>query len=91
MLCDLVVAEAYHALQFHYAVPKAEARSLVRRFVDSGVVLIEPSSARPVLAAVGGAGLVDRLIHARYRSLGAVTLTFERRQARLEGAVCLRV
>lgn len=89
LVSDIVVAEAYHALQYHYAVPKAEARSLLRKFVESGVVRLEPSASAAALAAKGGAGLVDRLIHARYRSVGAVTLTFERRQGRLEGAVRL--
>lgn len=37
-----------------------------------------------------GVGLVDRLIHSRYRALGAVTLTFERTQGALEGAARLR-
>ena len=90
LVSDLVVMEAYHALQFHYAIPKDEARSLLRRFVESGTVRLEPRDASGALAATSGAGLVDRLIHARYRALGAVTLTFERRQARLEGAVRLR-
>jgi len=89
LVADLVIAEAYHALQYHYAVPKAEVRSLLRKFVESGVVRLEPSGSAGALDAKGGAGLVDRLIHARYRSIGAVTLTFERRQGRLEGAVRL--
>jgi predicted nucleic acid-binding protein len=89
LVSDLVIAEAYHALQYHYAIPKAEARSLLRRFVESGVVRLEPAASAAALAAKGGAGLVDRLIHARYRSVGAVTLTLERRQGRLEGAVRL--
>ncbi len=36
-----------------------------------------------------GAGLVDRMILARYRALGAATLTFERRFAKLDGAALL--
>ena len=89
LVADLVIAEAYHALHYHYAVPKIEARSLLRRFVESGVVRIEPSASAAALTPTGGAGLVDRLIHARYRAVGAVTLTFERQQGRLEGAVRL--
>jgi predicted nucleic acid-binding protein len=30
LVSDLVISEAYHALQYHYGVPKAEARSLLR-------------------------------------------------------------
>jgi hypothetical protein len=40
--------------------------------------------------ARGHAGVVDRLIVARHRALGATTATFDRRQARLEGGVLLR-
>jgi predicted nucleic acid-binding protein len=90
LVSDLVAAETYHALHYHYAVPKAEARALLRRFLDAGLVTLDPEASLAVFAPAGGAGLVDRLIHARYRSLGAVTLTFESRQARLEGAEQLR-
>jgi predicted nucleic acid-binding protein len=91
LVTDLVIAEAYHALHHHYGMPKPAARELLRRFVSSGVVRIEPETSLPVLAETGGAGLVDRLIHARHRTRGALTLTFERRQARLEGAERLAV
>jgi predicted nucleic acid-binding protein len=90
VVSDLVIAETYYALQHHYAVPKARARAILRRFVGSGIVKLEPQSAFGALEVAGGAGLVDRLIHLRYRSLGAITLTFERRQGSLEGAVRLR-
>ncbi len=90
LVSDLVIAEAYHALQHHYAVPKVQARAILRRFAGSGIVRLEPLPAVGALEVPGGAGLVDRLIHLRYRSLGAITLTFERRQGGLEGAVRLR-
>ncbi len=90
IVCDLVIAEAYYALQFHYHVPKAEARSMLTRLMRSGVVTLEPREAEEVLGATSGAGLVDRLIHARHRALGAVTLTFERKLGALEGSVRLR-
>lgn len=90
IVCDLVIAEAYYALQFHYDVPKAAARRMLMRFVRSGVATVEPRNAGEVLAQTSGAGLVDRLIHARHRALGAVTLTFERKLGALEGAVRLR-
>lgn len=89
-VADLVVAEAYFALQHHYRVPKGQARALLSRFLNAGVVQLDPGGALPALAISAGAGLVDRLIHARYTSLGAVTVTFERQQSRLEGAVRLR-
>jgi predicted nucleic acid-binding protein len=86
LVTDLAVAEAYHALHHHYGVPKAEARELLRRFLSSGVVRLEPETSLAALEPSSGAGLVDRLIHSRHRAQGAVTLTFEQRQSRLEGA-----
>ncbi|MDH4046101.1 MAG: PIN domain-containing protein [Gemmatimonadota bacterium] len=89
VVCDLVVIETYHALHHHYGVPQSEARALLQRFLVSGVVHPEPGEIVPALTATG-AGLADHVIHARYRGLGAVTLTFDRRQGNLEGAVRLR-
>jgi len=86
LVSDLVIAEAYFALQHHYGVPKARARALLKQFVDSGVVEAEPPTLSADLLPAAGAGFVDRLIHSRYRALGAVTLTFERKQGALEGA-----
>ena len=89
VVTDLVIGEAYYALHYHYGMPKPEARELLRRFVSSGVVRLSPETSLHALAPAGGAGLMDRLIHARHRAEGAVTLTFERRQSRLEGAEAL--
>lgn len=86
LVTDLAVAEAYHALHHHYGVPKPEARGILLRFVTSGVVAPDPRSSLTALSETGGAGMVDRLIHARHRALGGITLTFERQQSRLEGA-----
>jgi len=78
-VCDLVLAEAYYALQFHYGVPKAEARAMLLGFARSGVAAVEPRGAASALTSTGGAGLVDRFIHSRHRALGATTVTFERK------------
>ena len=92
VVTDLVVAEAFHALRHHYGVPEAVALVRLREFLDSGVAHVDPAGAREALGpgARGQAGVVDRLIVARHRSLGATTATFDRRQARLEGGVLLR-
>ena len=90
LVCDLVLAEAYYALQYHYDVPKTEARLLLEGFAKSGVVEIDPPGAIEALEDRRGAGFVDRLIHARYRDRGAVTTTFERKLGALEGAARLR-
>lgn len=86
LVSDVVAAEAYFALQHHYEVPKAEARMLLRQFLHSGTVQLDPKGALEAFDDAPGAGLVDRLIHGRYRSLGASTLTFERKQGGLPGA-----
>lgn len=90
VISDLVVAEAYFALQHHYGISKAQARMLLRQLVESGVVEADPATISSDLEPARGAGLVDRLVHSRYRALGAATLTLERKQAALEGAVRLR-
>jgi len=79
IVCDLVIAEVYYALQFHYDVPKGRGAPYADAIGASGVVTLEPREAEEILEATSGAGLVDRLIHARHRALGAVTITFERK------------
>lgn len=92
VVTDLVVAEAFHALRHHYGVPETAALGRLRAFLGSGVVHVDPAGAGEALGAGtrGEAGIVDRLIVARHRALGATTVTFDRRQARLEGGVLLR-
>jgi hypothetical protein len=90
LISDLVLAEAYHALRYHYAIPENEVRRRLADFVKSGLVLLEPAGAIRALGNAGGAGLMDRMIHERYRSLDAVTLTFDGKQGNLEGANRLR-
>ena len=92
VVTDLVVAEAFHALRHHYDVPQTVAVSRLQEFFRAGVVQVDPVEAAEALGqgARGHAGVVDRLIVARHRALGATTATFDRRQARLEGGVLLR-
>jgi predicted nucleic acid-binding protein len=92
VITDLVVAEVFHALRHHYGVPEAAALGQLREFLGSGVVVLDPAEAAGALGSgtKGQAGVVDRLIVARHRFLGATTATFDRRQALLEGGVLLR-
>ena len=91
LVTDLVVAEAFHALRHHYEVPQAIALGRLQAFFNAGIVHVEPLGAAEALGqgARGHAGVVDRLIVARHRALGATTATFDRRQARLEGGILL--
>jgi len=92
VVTDLVVAEAFHALRHHYGVPEATALTKIREFLGSGIVHPDPAGVLDALAYAGAGrlGVVDRLIVARHRALGAITATFDRRQARLEGGALLR-
>jgi len=85
---NMVIAEAYVVVQYHYGVTKAEARSALLEVLQSG--LVEARGGRRVLGVIGaaekGAGLVDRLIVDDYQEGGAVTLTHDKKMARLDGA-----
>lgn len=89
VVTDLVVAESYYALVHHYRLDKDQARQLLQRMMTSGVVHCDPPEAIEALDAALGAGLVDRLILHRHRSLKAATLTFDRALG-AAGAVLLK-
>jgi predicted nucleic acid-binding protein len=94
VVSDLVVAEAYFALQHHYGVPKARALSGLHRLLADGE--IQPlGAAAEVLATRGLAsakpGFVDRLIHRAYVAAGRGRMaTFARESAKLDAVVVLR-
>ena len=60
---DMVVAESYHALIYHYGVPKPKAVETLRSFL-SAPMITATGHAMPVVMSYNGtgAGLVDRLI-----------------------------
>lgn len=83
---DLVIAEGYVALKYHYDVEPAAIRAGLQAMLASGLVQPAPGSA--VLAVlqskVGGkAGFVDRLIQASYVADGMTVLTVDKAQARI--------
>ncbi|WP_025321396.1 PIN domain-containing protein [Deferrisoma camini] len=81
---NMVVGEAYIAVQHHYGVTKAEARAGLASVLQSG--LVAPLNGNGVIAALegpSGCGLVDRLIADDYRRAGLVTLTLDRKMAAL--------
>lgn len=88
IVIDTVIAEAYHALVHHYRIEKSQARALLHRMVTSGTVLPEPAELVTALEPSLGAGVVDRLILHRHRSIQASTITFDRALA-AAGAVRL--
>ncbi len=93
LVSDLVVSEAYFALQHHFGLSKAQAIEVLQEFLsESGARAA--GSANRILAmrnlAAAQPGLVDRLIHAEYVRVADVMLTFEKSAARLTGARVLR-
>ena len=92
MVSDLVVAEAYDAVHYHYSVKKGDALHALRRMFDDGEIT-STGAAADVLAAPGIAsarpGFVDRLIQRGYESAGSRMATFERASGRLPSVTIL--
>lgn len=81
-----VIGEAYVAVQHHYEVTKADARTGLMDVLRSGMV--SPLNGRAVfdaLEATGSPGLFDRLIADEYSRAGVEVLTLDRRMATLPG------
>jgi len=89
---DIVLAEAYFALQTFYQFSKADALLAIAAFTLHGGVVISPV-ARAVLAmpnlATAKPGFVDRLIHGASQEAGATLVTFEKASAKLPGTLLL--
>lgn len=91
LVSDLVIAEVYFAMQYHYGISKDTSLLLIGRFLaESGVKPL--GAAMQVLStpnlAKANPGFVDRMIHAEYVRSAGEMLTFEKTGARLE---CVRV
>lgn len=78
---DLVLAEAYFALQAFYKMPKSDALEALRQFARHSGVIVGASTIK-VLATPNLAnakpGFVDRLIHGAAREEGHTLVTFEK-------------
>src|SRR5690606_17623034 len=83
---DLVLAEAYFALQHHYQYPKADALAALHALSDHSAIAVS-SVAATVLSlpnlASARPGFIDRLIHARAVADGATLVTFEKSARKL--------
>ncbi len=90
VVSNQVIGEAYIALQHHYHVSKPEARQAMVSVFQSGLVV--PQHGAAALAAINtltGCGLLDRLISEDYHYHSCITLTRDRRMAKLPGAQLL--
>lgn len=88
---DLAVAEAYHALIYHYGTPKVEAIRCLRSFLASPMV----AAAGHALSALDtyegtGAGLVDRMIRMDLLDHAHEIRTFDRDFAQLDNVHLLK-
>lgn len=94
MVSDLVVMEAYFALQAFYQVPKKTALQSLSRMFESGDVQSEPGGCADTvlnecLKSSSKPGFVDRMIHAQYGRHGARLTTFEKASGKLPDAEVL--
>ncbi len=90
LLCDLVISEAYFALQHHYRVPKHEALSYLLKLVESPLIRANGCAPRALAETLAGSskpGFVDRLISLQYQP--GPMATFEKPAGRLTGAKVL--
>ncbi len=80
-VADLVLAEAYFALQSAYGIPKEDAIASLAQFSQAARIDIS-RHAREILThpnlAQANPGFVDRLIHGQAASSKAILVTFEK-------------
>ena len=87
VVSDLVVAESYFALQYHYGVSKQDALMGLRKLFADGE--IEPLGAIAEVLKINGLatakpGFVDRLIQGAYARDTDEMVTFERASGKLK-------
>ena len=90
MVSNQVIGEAYITLQHHYNIAKSDARTAILSLLESGQVqALNGLEVADVLRAQGGAGLMDRLIALDYKAHDCVTLTNDRKMAKVGGVELL--
>lgn len=85
---DIVVAEAFFALQYHYEVPKQRALDVIKEFLESPEVYpLGESLTIMQQASLGKSkpGFVDGMIHAEYLRKTSAMLSFEKAAGKLPG------
>lgn len=90
---DLVVAEAYHALQYHFGISKSDALWGLCQLFSTGEI-VPAGQALKILTQPGLAsakpGFVDRLIHANSIHSGCHWVTFEKAASKLPDVAVLK-
>ena len=94
IVSDLVVAEAYFTLTYHYKVPKSEAAAKLTELLESGYVFPDPKGlALETLKAhaKAKAGFVDQLIRNQYLTYAEEVATFDFDFGRMERVFRLKI
>lgn len=82
---DLVVSEVYHALIYHYEVPKSQAAKAIYEFLSSSQIRAGGHAMAALADYRGsGAGLVDRMIRLDFLDHASEVVTFDSDFSRLE-------
>lgn len=83
-ISDLVVAEAYHALCYHYQVPLSEAVKTMFNFLSSPMITPCGHALAVITEYKGtGAGLIDRLIRMDLLDQANEVITFDKTFSKL--------
>ena len=90
-ISDMVVAESYHALIYHYDVPKKEAIKNLYALLSSPMIATTGHALSVLSSYHGtGAGLVDRLIRMDLLDHSYEIVTFDKDFAKLENVQLLK-
>lgn len=93
LVSDVVVAETYYALQYHYGFTKEEAISDLRRIAESVGFEFSPSASSALSipnADKASPGMVDRILAGEYLARNATTLSCERDFGKLQRTEVIR-
>ncbi|MBI4309168.1 MAG: PIN domain-containing protein [Candidatus Omnitrophica bacterium] len=91
-ISDLVVAETYFALHYHYKVPKPEAIAQLDGLLSSGIIhAVQGGVCQKVLkeSLNHKAGFVDQIIHGQYCLLTEEIASFDKSMGRLPKVIAL--
>ena len=89
---DLVLAESYFALHYHYKVPKDEAVRELDNLLSSGIIHPIPGSVcqKVIKESVNHkAGLVDQIIHEQYCLFTEQIASFDKSMCKLPRTIAL--
>lgn len=88
---DLVVAESYHALIYHYDVPKPEAVNALLKLLESPLIQSNGYAVAILRSYTGkGVGFVDRLIRAQLLEYAERVITLDHDFSKLDDVDLLR-